>query len=88
MSKISVKGDDIDPIYKWLTSKSENGVLDAPVKWNFQKFMIDEKGHVAGVALSPEKPDSEKILNWIEGKTAQTSEINPIDFLISPLLNQ
>jgi glutathione peroxidase len=72
MSKISVKGDDMDPIYKWLTSKSENGVLDAPVKWNFQKFMIDENGHVAGVALSAEKPDSERIIDWIENKTAQT----------------
>lgn len=71
MSKISVVGDDIDPIYKWLTSKAENGVLDAPVKWNFQKFMIDEKGHLVGVALSAEKPESEKIINWIEGTTAQ-----------------
>ena len=71
MSKISVSGSDMDPIYKWLTSKSENGVMDAPVKWNFQKFMVDENGHVAGVAMSAEKPDSERIKNWIEGKTAQ-----------------
>jgi glutathione peroxidase len=88
MAKISVSGSDIDPIYKWLTSKSENGVLDAPVKWNFQKFMIDENGHVAGVAMSAEKPNSEKIIDWIEGKTAQTSEIQPVDMLISPLLNE
>lgn len=75
MSKISVVGGDMDPIYKWLTSKTENGVLDAPVKWNFQKFMIDEKGHVVGVALSAEKPESEKIINWIEGnKTAQSTK--------------
>lgn len=75
MSKISVVGGDMDPIYKWLTSKAENGVLDAPVKWNFQKFMIDEKGHVVGVALSAEKPESEKIINWIEGnKTAQSTK--------------
>lgn len=75
MSKISVVGGDMDPIYKWLTSKAENGVLDAPVKWNFQKFMIDEKGHVVGVALSSEKPESEKIINWIEGnKTAQSTK--------------
>lgn len=71
MAKISVSGDDMDPLYKWLTSKSENGVLDAPVKWNFQKFMVDENGHVAGVAWSAEKPDSERIIKWIEGKTAQ-----------------
>jgi glutathione peroxidase len=42
MPKISVKGDDIAPVYKWLTSKSENGKSDAEVTWNFQKFMIDE----------------------------------------------
>jgi len=88
MSKISVKGSDMSPIYKWLTSKSENGVMDAPVKWNFQKFMIDGNGHLAGVAMSAEKPDSEKIIDWIEGKTAQVSKINPVDFLVNPLLNQ
>jgi glutathione peroxidase len=66
MQKISVVGNDIDPIYKWLTQKSENAVMDAPVKWNFQKFMIDENGKLAGVALSAEKPDSEKIIRWIE----------------------
>jgi glutathione peroxidase-family protein len=46
MEKVSVKGKDIDPIYKWLTTKSENGVMDAPVSWNFQKFMIDENGNL------------------------------------------
>ena len=68
MSKISVKGDDMAPIYKWLTEKSQNGVMDAPIKWNFQKFMIDKTGHLAGVAWPQDKPDSPKIVNWIEGK--------------------
>lgn len=68
MSKISVKGEDIHPIYKWLTSKSENNVLDAPVQWNFQKFLVDEKGQVADVAFPKELPDEEKIIQWIEGK--------------------
>jgi glutathione peroxidase len=68
MSKISVKGKDMDPLYKWLTNKDENGVMDAPVKWNFQKFMIDENGKLAGMAPPGEKPDSEKIINWIESK--------------------
>jgi glutathione peroxidase len=45
-SKISVKGGDIDPLYKYLTSKAENGVIDAPVKWNYQKYIIDKSGHV------------------------------------------
>lgn len=70
MSKISVKGENIDPLYKWLTSKSLNGILDAEVTWNFQKFMIDEQGKLVGFAPPKEKPDSEKIINWIEGKNA------------------
>ncbi|MEI7421783.1 MAG: glutathione peroxidase [Prolixibacteraceae bacterium] len=68
MSKISVKGDDMDPLYKWLTSKDENKVLEAPVQWNFQKFLIDEKGQIADVAFPKELPDEDKIIKWIEGK--------------------
>jgi glutathione peroxidase len=67
MAKISVKGDDIDPLYQWLTSKDLNGVMDAPVSWNFQKFMIDENGYLAGMAPPKEKPFSENIVNWITG---------------------
>jgi glutathione peroxidase len=44
--KISVKGDDIHPLYKFLTSKKENSVFDAPVKWNFQKFLTDRQGRL------------------------------------------
>ena len=45
-AKISVKGDDIAPIYKWLCNKSDNGVLDATISWNFNKFLLDENGHL------------------------------------------
>lgn len=51
-SKISVKGDDIDPLYKYLTTKDENGVVDAPVKWNYQKFIINKDGKVV-CAIAP-----------------------------------
>jgi glutathione peroxidase len=68
MSKISVKGSDMDPLYKWLTSREENGVMDAPVKWNFQKFMIDETGRLSGVAAPADKPFDDKIVSWIEKK--------------------
>jgi glutathione peroxidase len=68
MAKISVKGDDIDPLYIWLTSKEQNGVTDAPVKWNFQKFMINEQGQVVDFASPGEKPFDDKIVNWIEKK--------------------
>ena len=66
MSKISVKGKDIDPLYSWLTSKEQNGVMDAPVKWNFQKFMIDENGNLAGMAPPGEVPTSDRIITWIK----------------------
>lgn len=66
MEKISVKGKDMAPLYQWLTKKSLNGKQDAPVGWNFQKFMIDEQGNWAGVASSPTSPLSETIVSWIE----------------------
>ena len=68
MAKISVKGKDMDPLYQWLTSKKENGVMDAPVKWNFQKFMIDENGHLVDMVPPGDLPNTDKIIHWIEGK--------------------
>ncbi len=66
MSKISVKGDDIHDIYKWLTKKSENGVKDAEIKWNFQKFMIDENGNFVDVVMTQIKPQESIIIKWLE----------------------
>lgn len=66
MEKISVKGADMALLYKWLTQKSENGKEDAPVQWNFQKFMIDENGNWVDFVSPKTKPFSEKIVNWIE----------------------
>lgn len=68
MEKINVKGDSISAIYKWLTTKSENGVESSSVKWNFQKYLIDENGFLVGHYLSTKSPNSSKITNWIEGK--------------------
>ena len=68
MSKISVKGKDMAPLYQWLTEKKLNGKEDAPVQWNFQKFMIDENGNWIGFVAPKESPFSEKILTWIEKK--------------------
>ncbi len=68
MEKVSVKGDDASPIYKWLTNKSENGVEDASVKWNFNKFLIDENGKYVKHCGSGTKPDDKDIISWIEGK--------------------
>lgn len=66
MAKISVKGDSIHPIYQWLTKKENNGVMDAKVSWNFQKFMIDENGNLVNYASPKTKPYNEKIISWIE----------------------
>jgi len=65
MSKISVKGDDIDPIYSWLTKKSENGLMDAPVQWNFQKFLIDENGKLIDMVPPKELPTNDRIIKFI-----------------------
>ena len=67
MEKISVKGKDQAPLYQWLTKKSENGVIDQKVTWNFQKFMVDEEGRLIDVAMPKESPMSRKILDWITG---------------------
>lgn len=66
MAKISVKGKDIHPLYKWLTQKSENGVMNAEVKWNFQKFMIDESGNLVDYLAPRQNPYNDKILRWLE----------------------
>ncbi|PIE49558.1 MAG: glutathione peroxidase [Flavobacteriales bacterium] len=66
MAKISVKGEDMAPIYKFLTQKEKNGVKDSEVKWNFQKYLIDENGCLAEVYLSKTVPLDDKIVNRIE----------------------
>ncbi|MES2134001.1 MAG: glutathione peroxidase [Bacteroidota bacterium] len=68
MEKVEVKGEHAADIYKWLTSKEKNGVEGSSVKWNFQKYMIDENGFLVGHVASFKKPNCRKIVNWIEGK--------------------
>ena len=75
--KISVKGDDMAPIYKWLLEKSnelagnlseENPrkkFLENPVTWNFTKFLIDEKGNLIAVFHNKVNPMSEEVLNYL-----------------------
>ena len=63
--KVSVKGDDIAPIFKWLTHKDENGVLDAEIKWNFTKFLLDENGVLIAKFDSKVKPMSQDITKYL-----------------------
>ena len=61
--KISVKGDDIAPIYIWLTHKEKNNVLDAEVGWNFNKFLLDEEGKLMAHFGSKVKPLDNEIVS-------------------------
>jgi glutathione peroxidase len=64
--KLDVKGSNQHALYKWLTQKSENGVLDADVLWNFNKFLIDEKGNLIGYYPSSVKPEDAELKAAIE----------------------
>lgn len=62
-AKISVKGKNTAPIYRWLCNKEENGVMDAKITWNFNKFLLDENGKLVDHFTSKVKPMSEEILS-------------------------
>lgn len=68
MEKISVKGKDMAPVYQWLTSKAKNGVMDSEVKWNFQKYLIDENGKLVKVIDPKVKPESDEVIGWLTAK--------------------
>ncbi len=62
-AKVSVKGNDKAPIFNWLTNKSENGVLDAEIGWNFGKFLLGEKGNLITYFPSKVTPMSEELIS-------------------------
>lgn len=66
MAKVSVKGKDQAAIYHWLCTKSENGVSDHDVTWNFQKFLIDEEGKLVKSVSPRVLPDDKSITDWIQ----------------------
>ncbi len=59
--KVSVTGSDTHPLFKWLTQKAQNGVMDAEIRWNFTKFLLDENGKLISVFPSRVNPMSEEI---------------------------
>lgn len=61
--KVVIKGDKRHPLYQWLMSKNLNGVKDAEVRWNFTKFLLDEKGQLIDVFPSSVSPLDEKIIS-------------------------
>jgi glutathione peroxidase len=67
MSKISVKGKDMHPIYQFLTQKAKNGLEDNQVQWNFQKYLLDEEGFLIKVISPQTSPMDASIVDWIKG---------------------
>ncbi|RMH34693.1 MAG: glutathione peroxidase [Acidobacteria bacterium] len=65
-AKISVKGDDIHPLYKFLTSKETNPNFAGEITWNFNKFLIDREGNVVARFSSKDAPESEAVTQKIE----------------------
>jgi len=66
MSKISVKGKDMDPMYQFLTMKSLNGLEDSDVAWNFQKYLIGEEGKLEKVISPKTLPSDKEVIDWIK----------------------
>jgi len=59
--KISVKGKEQHPLYSWLTNKNENGRKNSSIKWNFQKYLLNEDGELIDYYYSITSPTSSKI---------------------------
>lgn len=66
MEKISVKGEDMCEIYQFLTQRSKNGLQDSEVAWNFQKYLINEKGELEKIISSKTLPTDPEVINWIK----------------------
>ncbi|MBW1658345.1 glutathione peroxidase [Flavobacterium quisquiliarum] len=66
MNKVSVKGSDMCEVYKFLTQKSKNGLQDSEVEWNFQKYLINEKGELVKVIKPRTLPTDPEVVNWIK----------------------
>lgn len=70
-SKISVKGKDIAPLYSYLTQQSQNGVADAKVTWNFQKFLISRRGTVISSVSPQTSVNDAKVMSAIDAALAE-----------------
>jgi glutathione peroxidase len=70
-AKISVKGEDQDPLYAYLTSKEKNPDFAGDITWNFNKFLIDRDGKIVARFSSKVKPESEEVSQAIEKYLAQ-----------------
>ena len=64
--KTDVIGENSHPVYKWLSSSTLNGWNDKSPKWNFYKYLIDEKGKLSKVLASSINPRDSIITDFIE----------------------
>lgn len=69
-TKVSVKGDDIHPLYAYLTNKTTDPEFGGPITWNFNKFLIGRDGKIVARFDSPDEPDGEKVTKAIEAALA------------------
>ena len=65
-AKVSVKGEDQCPLYKYLTDKDKNGRFGGEIRWNFQKFLVDRDGEVIARFEPGDNPMSEKVIEALE----------------------
>lgn len=79
MSKVHTVSGNIDPIYQWLQQQSLNGVANATVSWNFNKFLIDEAGHWVKHYNQNTLPNDPKIISWIVDTPSVVSGIKQIE---------
>lgn len=63
--KVSVKGDDIAPIFQYLVDEAKKMGIEDPIKWNFTKFLLDENGKLVTVIHNKTKPMSEEVLKYL-----------------------
>jgi len=66
MSKVSVSGKEMCELYQFLTQKDKNGLEDSKVEWNFQKYLINEKGNLVNVFSSKTSPLSDEIIGALK----------------------
>ncbi len=63
--KVSVKGDDMAPIFKYLVAEAKARGFEDPIKWNFTKFLIDEKGNLITVIHNKVSPLSQEVVKYL-----------------------
>jgi len=71
MSKVSVKGADTTPLYRYLTDKSANPKIGGDIKWNFTKFLVDKNGNVINRFESAVTPEATELVKAVETALAQ-----------------